>query len=125
MPRELGALADRHEFEEANGERVVARELEPAFDLILVEALEQHRVDVDGAEPGGRGGLDAAPDLVDEAVARNHGVAVGAERIDAHIDAAQSRRSERFSLLCEQQPVGGQRRYREGCFGRDSRYKLR
>ena len=55
-------------------------------NLVLVDALERDRVDLD-LEAGGLGGVDAGDHLVELAPARDGAELVGIERVERDVDA--------------------------------------
>src|SRR5690606_28780419 len=102
---ELPAVGDAgvHVFDEAQdvwGAPEVSRE---GDDFAVVHASANDGVDLDGTEPGARGGVDAGQDVTDVEI----GVGVRPEdgRVDgveADRDASQTGSSEQVGLACEE-----------------------
>ena len=54
-----GGLFERHELDEAHDDALATGELGEGLDLRVVEAAQQHAVDLDRPKAGGLGGADA------------------------------------------------------------------
>ena len=76
--------------------------------FVVVEALEHHAVDLDGAESQGEGGLDPGQDVGQVVAAREFPVALPLQAVQTQIEVAQPRGIKVRGQLREQHPVGGE-----------------
>ena len=107
-PRAVGV--QRHELDEADLVRVLARELREAHDLVLGEVLQRHHVDLDRAQlrvPLRR--REAVQHLLERVAARELEEAVRGQRVQRDVHAAQAGAHKLLDLALEQVAVGGQR----------------
>ena len=63
LRRPEAAFFKRHELDEAHDDMFFAGEARKAFNLVVVEAAQQHAVDLERREPGGAGGANARKNL--------------------------------------------------------------
>ena len=81
-----------------------------AFDLVVVEAAQQHAVDLERSQPGGARGANAAQDCFEAARnARNALEGGSIHCVHADGDAIEPSGLERRGQVFEQVAVGGER----------------
>ena len=92
-----------------------------ADELVLVDALERDRIDLDG-KAGVLGGLDAVEHLVEVAPARDRAELRRIERVERDVDALDPVGGELAGVFLELGTVGGERQLveRAGARWRDS-----
>jgi hypothetical protein len=102
-------LFERHELDEADDHIFLAGKMGEALDLFVVEAAQEHAVDLERGEAGLACGTDAGEHLVK--TARHTGDSFegrGIYRIHADRYAMEARSLERSGELIEQVAVGGE-----------------
>ncbi len=106
-PAVLGV--QRHLLDEAQVVAVVEAPAQQLWALLVVEAAQQHRVDLDRAEARLRGGREAFDDVVQPVAPRDGVERLGADAVEADVDAVEARLLERVGGAGEPQRVGGHR----------------
>ena len=101
-------VAERHGLDQAEVEAVLAAPGDHAVVLVLVHALQRHRVDADG-EAGRLGGEDAVQHLLQLAPAGHGGEGCRVQRVERDVDAADAGGVEVLRHLRELGAVGGER----------------
>src|SRR5262249_58232012 len=104
-------VGERHPLDEARGHGAVPSPLAQVGDLVVVDAAQHDRVDLDGHERAG--GVDPGHDARDVAADGEAAEAVGVERVEADVDLGQARVGEAGGgggegvTLAGQDDVGG------------------
>src|SRR6056297_2086698 len=110
-----------HQFDKAQGDRPMAHVLEEIGQFVIVQALEQHGVELDGVKPGFKAGVDAFEHLLEAPVAGNFLEAAGFQAVYADVDCVYARHLEICGSLTQPVAIGrhGQFFY-AGCFAHDA-----
>src|SRR5687768_16000224 len=100
-------LAERHRLDERQVVAAAMREADEVVELVLVDPLECHRVELDG-EPGLLGGGDAVHHAVEIAPPRDCLEALGSQSIQRNVDASHAAGLELASIFAELAAVCGE-----------------
>ena len=105
----LIAIADVHELDQANDHTSASKPFDQIEHGMVVNAALYHRVDLDGGETDGAGGLDSLQHLRHPAEAAAHrGEDLGIETVETHRDSGETRGLQFGRVFGEQDAVGGQ-----------------
>ena len=102
-----GGGADGHELDEADVPGVIPGQAGQLRQLVLVDALQQDRVEADPVKARSLGGGDARQDPVQLPAPGQGPVALRAEAVQADVQPVQARGPQGSGKLREQGPVGG------------------
>ena len=97
LPRAAGI--ERHEFDEAHRERLVARELGERFDFVIVEVANDDGVDLDGREAQFPRAGDGGEQFAEAIAAGKFFEIIAVERIEAEGHAAQTGVAQGLGVL--------------------------
>jgi hypothetical protein len=104
------ALFKWHELDEADDDIFLAGESGKAFDLVVIEAAQEHAVDFEGREAGSAGGANTSENLGKAAFdAGNSLECSGVDGVHADCHAVEAGVLERLCKRLEQVAVGGER----------------
>ncbi len=106
----LPLRVERHELDEPHPDALFATEAREVDDLVVVDAAHHDRVHLHGVQSGDERGVDAGEHPVELVALGERKEALSPERIERHVDAAQSRRREIVRELGEPHTV---RRHRD------------
>src|SRR5438552_10096885 len=84
------AAPERHRLDEADVPLALERQGGQRDDVLLVEATDDDRVQLDGLQSGGLGRLDARPDLRERPPAHDPRQAIRIETVDVDVDAPEA-----------------------------------
>ena len=91
--------------------------------LVVVEVAHQHRVDLDGREPGGRSGREPGQHVGEPVAAGQFAEDLGSQRVERDVDPVEARVPQGGGAPVKADPVGGHRdlgaRGERGCRGDD------
>ena len=104
-PRLVGV--EGHELDEPDDDALVATPADEVEDLVVVDALHDHAVDLDRLEPGLDGGVDAVEHLVELVATGELDEAVAVEGVEADVDALQARGAQIVGHQAQRGAVGG------------------
>ncbi len=105
----VGGFFEGHELDEAEDDSFVAGEVGEGFDLRIVEAAEKDAVDLDGAESGVLGGVDAVEDALEAVGDAGYSVkGFGVDGVHADGDAGEAGVFEGLREAGEVEAVGGE-----------------
>ena len=105
----VDVFVHRHHFDEAHGDRAVARQLGERGDLVVVLAAHHDAVEFDRPEAGGERGIDAGEHALEPGPARDRLEAILAQRVERDVGARQAGVAQAFDLVGQQQAVGRER----------------
>ena len=92
--------------------RIAGQEPERArlqrHDLIIVDTLHQHNIQLDRSKASGSCSFNAFQHLVHISAAGNHGEAISAQGIQTDVNPVQPSIFQRLSLFVQQKSVGSQ-----------------
>src|SRR5438093_12660625 len=90
-PRDRGDLAapEWHGLDEADVPVALERQGGEPDDVLLVEAADDDRIQLDRTQTGRLCGLDPGPDLRERAPAHYAREAIGVETVEMHVDPSQ------------------------------------
>ena len=114
--RPFRCAADVHVFDEPHLGLQRPAELDQIDELVVVDAADDHRVDLEGAEHAMRGGhpFEDAIELVEAGEGLEP---VAAERVEAHRDSAEPGPLQPVDLVGQQDAVRGQRKVGQARLG--------
>ena len=98
----------RHVLDEADVHVVAPGELDEAVDLVL-DAGQQHGVDLDGRKAGRKRRVESGESGDERAAAGEPRVALRVEAVDAHVDALEAGRAQIGGAARQQDGVGRER----------------
>ena len=101
-------VAGAHQFDEAQADVALAQVVQPHRQLVVVEALQQHRVELDRLEAEAPCQLDPAQDFIQAVVAGDGVEALAVQRIHADVEVGQPGLAPARHPAVEQGAVGGQ-----------------
>ena len=105
-PVSLGV--EGHELDETDLDALGAPEVRQVEDLVVVHTALDDRVDLDAAETGGDGGIDALQHA-HQLVASGHRLELRAiERVEADVHPTQTRGLQLVHAVRERRTVGGE-----------------
>ncbi len=109
VARPAGGAADVHVLDEADLGAPRLRPLDERDELVVVDAADHDRVDLERCEAGPRRGLDAAQHARQLVEAGELLEPVGPQRVEADRDPVEARRAQGGRVLLEQHAVGRHR----------------
>ena len=109
----VAEVAHRHHLDEGEVEAAVAAPGDEAVELVLVDALERHGVDLD-AEPGVHRGVEAVEDLGEATEAGDGAELALVEGVEGDVDPADAAVGELVGEAGELAAVGGDGELVEG-----------
>ena len=115
---------ERHLLDEAQLVAALHAPAQQRGPLVLVEAPQQHRVDLDGGEPGLGGGLEPGDDVVEAVAQRDPVEHLRVGGVEADVDPVEAGGGQRVGRAAQPEGVrgdGGARRPRHRLGGRDDR----
>ena len=96
----LADIAERHHLDQREVHAAAMRPGDQLGELVLVDALERDRIDLD-LQAGRLRGVDAGQNLVELAPARDGAEFVGIERVERDVDALDAKAGELGGIFRE------------------------
>lgn len=112
--KQLAALAGFHQFDKAQLDRPVLDPGEKGAELLVVNVAHQHRVDLDLAETGAEGGINAVHHLAELVLAGNGMKLAGIQAVDADVNRRQTSVTPGGDVARQTVAVGGDRQGTDG-----------
>ena len=105
---EISAVVHGHELNKADVHRILLRESGKGGNLIVVEAADQHRIDLDLFKPRGKGGFDAGHGVFQVSDPGDVTELLRVQRVQTDVEPADTGFAQGSGKLREQCPVGGE-----------------
>ncbi|MOA01841.1 hypothetical protein D3C78_1212670 [compost metagenome] len=104
---QVATLTGFHQLDKTQLDRTVFYPVQESAQLLMVNVTHQHRIDLDLAEPGGKGGVDALHHLAEFVLAGNGVKLTGVQTVDADVDRRQAGVTPAGNVARQAVAIGG------------------